>query len=284
MASEAALALRHVASEEQDVSDDESMILLLSLIVAGAGYLRWVWPIPGLSPLLCGWVHRSAVVVLPLLCAVLLLGVLRYLAADDVRNDVRYLAMYEALGGAWVMMAAMLLPCLGYSIRDDVLERRNAAALWAIGGALVGLTLCFAGGNIGNGPGWWVVVFAAGLSTFAFFVLWILFEWLARSSEAITIGRDIAAGLRLVGLLVAAGLILGRAVAGDWISAEATLRDFALRGWPAVLLFAAGFVVERITPPQTGRGIGAAASMGLLPALIYLAGAGLWLSISGIGN
>jgi hypothetical protein len=273
-----------VVSKEPDVSDDEVMILMFSLIVAGVGYLRWLWPIPAMSPMLCGWTYRSAVVVLPLLCAVLLLAVLRYLAADDVRTDARYLAMYEVLGGAWVLMAAMLLPCLGYSVRDDVLERRNGAALWAIGGALVGLTLCFAGGNIGNGPGWWVVVFAAALSTFAFFALWVLFEWLARPSEAITIGRDVAAGLRLAGLLVAAGLILGRAVAGDWVSAQATLRDLALRGWPAVVLFAAGIVVERIAPPQTGRGIGAAASMGLLPALIYLAGAGTWLSISGIGN
>jgi hypothetical protein len=248
------------------------------------GYLRWVWPIPDISLMHCGRGYRAAVIVLPLVCAGLLFSVLRYLAADDVRNDIRYLAMYEGLGGAWLLIVAMFLPALGYSVRDDVLERRNGAALWAIGGALVGMTLCFAGGNIGNGPGWWVVIFAAAVSTFAFFVLWLCFEWLARPHEAITISRDAAAGLRLAGWLVAAGLILGRAVAGDWVSAPATLRDFVLRGWPALLLLAAGVLVERITPLQTGRGAGAVASLGLLPALIYLAGAAAWLSISGIGN
>jgi hypothetical protein len=40
------------------------------------------------------------------------------------------------------------------------LEHGNPAA-----GAILGLTLAFARGNIGNGPGWWVVVFSAGMST-----------------------------------------------------------------------------------------------------------------------
>ena len=36
------------------------------------------------------------------------------------------------------------------------------AAVPAVVGALVGVTFCYAGGNIGDGPGWWVVVFSAG--------------------------------------------------------------------------------------------------------------------------
>lgn len=266
------------------MSEDEVFVLLASMVVAAVGWARWNWPIPAVSWLHCGWGYRFVLVLLPIVCAGLLFAVLRWLAAADVRNDGRYLVMYEALGGAWVLAAASLLPGIGYSIRDDVLERRNGAALWTICGALVGLTLCFAGGNIGNGPGWWVVVFAAAISTLAFFALWIGFEWFARPGEAITQNRDRAAGLRLGGFLVAAGLILGRSVAGDWISAEATVRDFVLRSWPVIPLFILGLFVERLAPPQTGRGFAAAAALGLLPALIYLGGAATWLSISGIGN
>jgi hypothetical protein len=266
------------------MSGDEVLVLLFSLAATAMGWLRWNWSLALVSPLLCGWGQRTVLFLLPVACAGLLFAVLRGLAADDVRGDGRYLVMYQALGAAWVLGAASLLPALGYSARDDVLERRNGAALFAICGALLGLTLCFAGGNIGNGPGWWVVVFAAAISTGAFFVLWACFEWLARPSEAITYNRDRAAGLRLAGFLVALGVILGRAVAGDWISVEATLRDFALRGWPAIPLLAAGVLIERLAHPQTGRGATAAAALGLLPALIYLGGAATWLSISGIGN
>jgi hypothetical protein len=266
------------------MSGDEVLVLLFSLAATAIGWLRWNWSLALVSPLLCGWGQRGVLFLLPILCAGLLFAVLRGLAADDVRTDGRYLVMYQALGAAWVLGAAMLLPAIGYSVRDDVLERRNGAALFAICGALLGLTLCFAGGNIGNGPGWWVVVFAAAISTGTFFLVWICFESLARPSEAITHNRDWAAGLRLAGFLVALGVILGRAVAGDWISLEATLRDFVLRGWPAIPLLAAGVLVERLSHPQTGRGATAAATLGLLPALIYLGGAATWLSISGIGN
>ena len=37
----------------------------------------------------------------------------------------------------------------GLSVRDDAIERQNIAASCGISGALIGVTLCFAGGNIG---------------------------------------------------------------------------------------------------------------------------------------
>jgi hypothetical protein len=163
-----------------------------------------------------------------------------------------------------------------------VLERRNGAAAWAIAGAFVALTLCFAGGNIGNGPGWWVVVFAAGLSTMSFFGLWFAFEALARPSRAITLDRDLAAGLRLAGLLIAMGIILGRGVAGDWVSVSATIRDFAIHAWPALPLVALAVIVERLMPPLE-RGLTSGLVLGVLPALIYLGGAASWLLQVGIG-
>ncbi len=45
-------------------------------------------------------------------------------------------------------------------------------------------------------------------------------------SVSIVEERDLASGIRTGGLFIAVGLVLGRAVAGDWVSESATLRDF----------------------------------------------------------
>ena len=58
------------------------------------------------------------------------------------------------------------------SARDDVVERSNRAAIPAIAGGLLAITLCFAGGNIGDGPGWWVVMFCGVLSTGTLLLAW----------------------------------------------------------------------------------------------------------------
>jgi hypothetical protein len=86
----------------------------------------------------------------------------------------------------------------------------------------------------------------------------------------VTVDRDVSAGLRLAGFLIAAGLILGRSVAGDWISAEATLRDFAIMAWPVVVLVAAAAVVERIARPTPESPRPAIVPHGVMPALVYI--------------
>ena len=108
------------------------------------------------------------------------------------------------------------------------MERANGSASLAVAGAIIGITLAYAGGNIGDGPGWWVVVFCAALATLALFAAWMLLELASGVSDAVTVDRDPSAGMRLGGFLVACGLILGRS-AGDWISVDATVRDFVLR-------------------------------------------------------
>src|SRR5688500_14566345 len=185
----------------------------------------------------------------PILCIGILLLVLRTLASHDVREDPRYLTMYSLLGAAWVGLSLLAVPAVGLHVRDDVFERGNAAAAYAIGGALVGLTLAFAGGNIGDGPGWWVVIFSAALATAALYLLWALYERFAHVSEHVTVERDRAAGARLAGFLVAVGLILGRAAAGDWVSASATLVDFARVGSPALVVLLIAIPIERMGRP-----------------------------------
>ena len=59
--------------------------------------------------------------------------------------------------------------------------------------------------NIGDGPGWWVVVFAAGLATAALFAAWLVLAQIGHGVDAVTIDRDLAAGVRLGAFLAACG-------------------------------------------------------------------------------
>jgi hypothetical protein len=148
------------------------------------------------------------------------------------------------LGLAWIALALSALPWLGLSLRDDVLERRNPAAAWAVAGAAVGTTLLYGLANTGDGPGWWCVVVAALLAQAALFLGWAAMLALSDLHDAITIDRDPGAGLRAGAWFAAAGLVLGRAAAGSWTSFDATVLEFVdvARHFP--LLIAAGVMVE----------------------------------------
>jgi hypothetical protein len=169
--------------------------------------------------------------VAPAACTALLLALLRRYASFDVRDDALYLAFYTTMGAAWIGIVARLSGLLGLSFRDDWLERRNPAATCAGIGLLLGSTCAFGGANIGDGPGWWVVVFCAVLSTSALAVAW----WLCGASsgvmEKVILDRSISAGVRLGAFLVAAGIIAGRSVAGNWENTSATFVDFAALSW-----------------------------------------------------
>ena len=185
----------------------------------------------------------------------------------SVYDDPRYAAVVHELKTE----LDRLLPYVGLLCRDDALERGNTAAGLASSGALTGLTLAFAGGNIGTGPGWWVVLFCAGLATAALLLLWMVGNGISRTEEAITIDRDLAAGWRALGFFVGGGLIVGRAVAGDWSSVGGTLRDFARQGWMVVVLTAVSVAVDQLTRPTPEKPAPNVFLHGLLPCLLYLA-------------
>jgi uncharacterized membrane protein YjfL (UPF0719 family) len=255
------------------MSEDEKVICFFSGMVAVIGWgwffirTTYVAQYPGRSR------GRGVLCAAPLLCAALLFALLELFSAEDVRDDPSYMAFYMLLGAAWLVTSQTPLPLLGLSIRDNVIERGNRAASYAIAGAFFGITLCYAGGNAGNGPGWWVVVFSAALATAALLLLWMVLASLTGLADRIAIDRDEAAGLRAAGFFVGCGLVLGRAVAGDWVSGAATVNEFASLAWPAGLLLVGAAALEREFRPATDRGAASVFSCGLLPGLA-LAGAG----------
>jgi hypothetical protein len=115
-----------------------------------------------------------------------------------------------------------------------------------------------------------VVLFSAALATAGLALVWYLVGRLSRITDLITIDRDRSAGIRLGALLTASGLLLGRAVAGDWISAAATVSDFVAAGWPVLPLALMALLVERVARPTPENPAPAPALYGLPPALLYL--------------
>jgi len=265
-----------------DMSGDE---LLLSVLCAVGAIILWVrWYVPLRDVGRPGRRSRAhvAIAAAPLLCAVVVLVVLMLWSSFDVRDDLRYLFMYGAMGATWLAASVRVQSYLGLSARDDVVERRNLSAGVAVSGALVGTTLCFSGANIGDGPGWLVVVLAAALSTGGLMLAWLVLEWLTGISETITVERDLAAGIRLAGLLVALGLILGRAVAGDFTTVDRMLADFRDGIWLVPVLLAVATAFERLARPTPAAPQAPPVALGVLPALIYLTAALAYVSHAGM--
>jgi RsiW-degrading membrane proteinase PrsW (M82 family) len=153
------------------VSEDEILILLVAAVVAVIAWFRWFYGALAVRDLVAPQRDRIHIYLIPFPCMAGLFSILRDFASHDVRDSGVYLTFYMVMGAAWIGFAAGLTPLMGISVRDDSVERRNHAATIALTGALFGITFCFAGGNVGDGPGWWVVVFSAILSTDALFAL-----------------------------------------------------------------------------------------------------------------
>jgi hypothetical protein len=154
--------------------------------------------------------------------------------AVEVRGHLDQVFWLSLLGLLWLFVFSRLFSWLGLSIADDAIERRNPAALAGLCGGILALALIYTGGSLGEGPSYWNNIFSAGLGTLGFLLLWFLLEILGHVSASIAEERDFASGIRVGGFLSSTGLILGRAVAGDWHSGSATVHDFLHDGWPAV--------------------------------------------------
>ncbi len=261
------------------MSGDEVFVTVASVLL-GPGLWVWWWVrARAATPLRGRRTGAGAIAATVAGCGALIFVILKLGASLDVRNAPQYLLMYVVLGLAWLRLAEMNMAYAGISVRDDVIERRNRAAIPATVGGLVGVTLCYAGGNIGNGPGWWVVVFAAALATGTLAVARLVHERLTAANDVVTIDRDPSAGVRMGAFLAACGLLLGRAVAGDWVSALATVRDYA-RFLPAVaVLVVLGVVIERIARPTPERPRAPMSVFGTGVAIVYLGFAAAYVAM-----
>lgn len=263
------------------MAESEILVLIVCLVVAVIGWGTWIAGLVRPAQLGRPRPARGPLALAAGLSLLLLYLVLTTFAAADVRTAPQYLLFYEIMGAAWVGLGLRLTAWMGVSTRDDAVERGNQAATWTLAGATLGLTFCFSGANIGDGPGWWVVVFCAALATAGWFVAWLVVELGGGASELITVERDAASGLRLGGFLIGVGLVCGRAAAGDWISADAALSDFVEIAWPAAPTALAEVALCRLVPPAPQPSAAHVLAVGVIPALLYVLVAGAYVSVRG---
>lgn len=215
------------------------------------------------------------------LCAVAALTLvavtLEFWGAAEIRATVTEVFFLTFVAAVWLILMAKLFPWFGLSLRDDAVERKNLSALIALCGAVLALGIIYAGANIGEGPSFTNNFFCDAIGTASFLLLWFVIELFGKVSRSIAEDRDLATGLRTCGLFLAFGLIMGRALAGDWHSEAATVRDFIRDGWPAVILLLLAVTVEPFTRPNRRRAFPPWPVFGLLPAAIYISLAVVWL-------
>ncbi len=261
----------------------ETIVFVASMFLVIKSWGVWYRDIATVNDFRVAPVLVFLLLTTPLFCGALLLVCLFVLAAATVRGNVLYIAFYLVVGAAWLGGTTLLFPFLGISARDDVLERGNAAAGLAIAGALAGSCLAFVGANTGNGPGVEAVLFSCVLSSALFIGAWFVLERITHISEAITVDRDATAGIRLAGLFIGVGLLSGWSVAGDWVSAEATLRDFVFDAWPAILLALLAVAGEYLLAASVlGKGLRVKVGTSVAIAACYASVALFWIVVRGV--
>jgi hypothetical protein len=202
---------------------------------------------------------------------------LRHWGAHEISVDAEPQTGLMLFGQLWIFLCMGNFTWLAISMRDDAMERRNPAAFLALLGAIFAIGLIYTGANIGEGPSYANNLFCAALGTGAFCLVGLTLELSTRISTAICEGRDVATGIRIGGFFLAQGLIIARALAGDWHSTAATLRDFVHDGIfsPALLLIA--IPIERLTQPTARNPSPHWLTRGLGFATLYVVATVFWL-------
>ena len=245
------------------------LLVWISKILSPTHHLnnRWQW---------------QAVMLISILASIsIILCVLLRWASFDVVDSEFYIIGYLNFGIAWISLSAGFLGIFtDIRFQQDVRDRNNLAAAIAIGGLLIGSAIAYAGANIGDGPGFHVVIFSAFLSTVTVYgAAWALAGF-SDGEERISVDHDIGAAMRLAALVISVGIISGRSVAGNWISVDETIHDFMEMAWPVLPLCIAAILCEKTTPPNYS-GVGQAQSIALGlgyigAAIAYVATLGSW--------
>lgn len=171
---------------------------------------------------------------------------LRYLASYDVINSPYYIVGYMSFGFLWSCFSVECMENVtDIHFDQDIRERNNNSASIVHGAFIISSGITFSGANVGNGPGWEVVLFTASLSTIFLLIMTFMINIVAQYSEKVTVLRDQNAAIRFSAHLIGTSIILDRAAAGDWISASATINDYFCRIWFLPFLLFSLAMIER---------------------------------------
>jgi uncharacterized membrane protein YjfL (UPF0719 family) len=252
---------------------DEACVLLASVLLAAVVGIPWYAGLFGRPMTLVkgSLATRLLIGALPLALLFALDVTLSMDAAHEVRGNGQEIFLFVALGAAWLIGLAWATSWLGIHMRDDAIERNNVAAAIAASGTLTGGMIVYSCANLGEGDTIWTTIGPAVLATASILALWGLHQMVSGATDAITLDRDVAAGIRFAGMALGTGLVIGRAVAGDYISTTRTVRDLLVQGWPAAPVAALSAFIQVRLRPTKERPKPNALTLGLVPALAYVA-------------
>ena len=155
-----------------------------------------------------------------------LLGNLHYELLPDLRNVLLY-------GGIGIVLLTVVAlgTCrvfLGMGVQQQ-LAARNVAAALVVAGVYIATSLTYSGTLSGEGGGFWIMLLFFLLGQLALLGITYAFRWLTSYDDVQEIAAgNIAAALALMGLLIAVGLIVRRAVSGDYTGFFHSLGSFLL--------------------------------------------------------
>ncbi len=193
------------------------------------------------------------------------------------------------LGGIGLLLLSRVindrLILRGFSTQRELIEDQNPGTGAVLFGSYVASALIVAGSIQGQGGGPLTALVFYALGQVALIAFTWLYDWLAPYSLLDQIEKDnVAAGIGFGGALIAIGIIIMRAVSGDFVS---WAEDLQYLGWNVLLVFVylAGvrFFFDRVIIPQSDlnveitrdRNVGAgllegAVSIGFAAVLFFL--------------
>jgi len=210
------------------MSEIETLLFLLCGVLTTIFIVNWYRYLFGIFKPKRKLINDYILGLLPFVLFIIIYYTLRNLASFDVVNDTLFIIFYIFFGFTWIYLFNKLI-FLFYDISwiDDIITNGNYAALSAYVGALLGITLIYAGANIGDGPGFWCVMVAGGIGAILWFILALLINKFTGIIERIVISRDLGSGIRFGGFLLSTGIILARGSGGDWFNFWQTIIDFS---------------------------------------------------------
>jgi len=238
------------------MDDSEIMVFFLSSGVLFWFLMYWYGPLFNVHPNDRNDRNDVAKIILgslPVIFLLIMFVILNTQASFDVVDSAIYQIFYIVLGYALVSLGLYWVSVFfGLIWPDDAVHLNNKAALLVTIGIFFALTAIYVGSNIGDGPGWWCVLFSGSLGFSAWFILGFMVHSYANIFERITVERDLACGLRFSLYLILSGIILGYACSGNWQSFAMTVKEFNV-GWPVLPLAAIFILIEFFYKQKTNR-------------------------------
>ncbi|HKA06985.1 MAG TPA: hypothetical protein VKD71_06980 [Gemmataceae bacterium] len=254
---------------------DEVIVAVVTNFIGGVYWIWGIWTAFQTNRLVHPRVRRAVLVLCFVVCLGIALAALLTVADPRVRESPGYIVLFMGVELTALAVVTEVGLLIGLNALDDAVRRPNTAAVWATGGLWLGTSIAVAGANVGRGDTIGTTLGPLVLAVITILILWAVFSLATGGMRSVTLGRDEPSGIRLAALFVAWGIILGRAVAGDWESTDGMWNDFVNQGRPVVLFLAVAIVVERLVRPRVRRptpprwtGYGA--------AIVYIAVAVAW--------